>query len=93
MKDQKAILHKCILNDEPPFVIAGHDKFAVKTMEAYYNIASEGGAGKEFLDDMKLVLQEMKDFQKQEPEKVKIPKLKPFEKHNVPNLNKNESTN
>lgn len=63
MKDQKAILIKCIKNDVPAFVIAGHDLFAVPTLEAYYQVAKENGADTEFLKDMNLVVQEMKDFQ------------------------------
>jgi len=82
MKDQKAILLKCIKNDEPAFVIAGHDIFAVPTLEAYYNIAKDKGAEMEFLKDMALVIQEMKDFQEQEPERIRIPKLKEFEVDN-----------
>lgn len=79
MKDQKAILIKCIKNDEPAFVIAGHDAFAVKTLQAYYNIAKENGADDDFLSDMQLVIDEMKLFQEQEPEKIRIPKLKDTE--------------
>ena len=40
MKDQKAILNKCLINDWPAFVIAGTDICAVETMEAYYEIAN-----------------------------------------------------
>ncbi len=80
MKDQKAILIKCIKNDEPAFVIAGHDVSAIKTLQAYYNIAKENGADDSFLEDMKHVIDEVQLFQEQEPEKVKIPKLKDFEK-------------
>ena len=79
MKDQKAILIKCIKNDVPAFVIAGHDLFAVPTLEAYYQTAKENGADTEFLKDMDLVLQEMKDFQQQEPDRIHIPQLKTFE--------------
>ena len=79
MKDQKAILIKCIKNDEPAFVIAGHDSFSVPTLRAYYDIATQKGADDEFLKDMALVVQEMEDFQRQEPEKVHIPKLKDLE--------------
>lgn len=43
MKVQKAILLKYIRNDIPAFVIAGHDLFAVPTMEAYYQAAKETG--------------------------------------------------
>lgn len=79
MKDQKTIVIKCIKNDEPAFVIAGHDAFAIPVLEAYYNIAMKSGADPEYLKDMRLVVQEMKDFQEQEPEKVRIPKLKESE--------------
>ncbi|MBU2907551.1 hypothetical protein KO529_22305 [Arenibacter algicola] len=48
-------------------------------MEAYYQVAKENGADTEFLKDMNLVVQEIKDFQKQEPDRVRIPKLKAFE--------------
>jgi len=79
MKDQKAIVIKCIKNDEPAFVIAGHDAFAIPALEAYYNTAMMSGATPEFLKDMMLVVQEMRDFQEQEPEKVRIPKIKESE--------------
>jgi hypothetical protein len=83
MKDQKAILNKCIGNDEPAFVIAGHDLFAIPTMECYLEIATQNGASKEFLEDMQRVIDEMVIFQKQEADKVKIPSLKydEVEKH------------
>ncbi|MCG8581097.1 MAG: hypothetical protein MI866_14350 [Bacteroidales bacterium] len=73
MKDQKAILHKCLRNDWPAFVIAGTDVCAVETMEAYLEIARQKGCSKAFLDDMQLVIDEMKHFQKDEPEHIKIP--------------------
>jgi len=76
MKDQKAILHRCLKNDEPAFVIAGHDSFAIETMEAYKSIAEKHGAEEDFLNDMQLVIDEMKQFQEEEPEKVRIPKTK-----------------
>lgn len=79
MKDQKGILIKCIKNDVPAFVIAGHDFFAEPTLQAYYQVAKENGADAEFLKDMNLVVQEMKDFQQQEPDRIRIPKLKAFE--------------
>lgn len=84
MKDQKAILIKCIKNDEPAFVIAGHDVFAVPALEAYYRAAQENGADADFLCDLNLVVQEMKDFQEQEPEKVRVPKLKDHEVEHRP---------
>lgn len=73
MKDQKAILHKCLKNDWPAFVIAGTDVCATEAMEAYLKIAKQKGCNKEFLDDMQLVIDEMKQFQQEEPEHIKIP--------------------
>jgi hypothetical protein len=48
-------------------------------LEAYYQVAKENGADTEFLKDMNLVVQEIKDFQQQEPDRVRIPKLNAFE--------------
>ncbi|WP_430812148.1 MULTISPECIES: hypothetical protein [unclassified Carboxylicivirga] len=73
MKDQKAILHKCLRNDWPAFVIAGTDVCAVEAMEAYLQIAKAKGCNTAFLDDMKLVIDEMRQFQQEEPELIKIP--------------------
>lgn len=87
MKDQKAILVKCLKNDEPAFVIAGHDAFAVATMEAYLKIATENGADRAFLEDMQLVIEEMRLFQKQEAHKIRIPSLKDDEKKKTPTPN------
>ncbi len=73
MKDQKAILHKCLKNDWPAFVIAGTDVCAVEAMEAYLVIAQQKGCSKAFLEDMQLVIDEMKQFQSEEPEHIKVP--------------------
>ena len=73
MKDQRAILNKCLRNDWPAFVISGTDVCAVETMEAYYEIAQAKGCHPDFLEDMKLVIAEMKQFQAEEPEHVRIP--------------------
>ena len=73
MKDQKAILHKCLKNDRPAFVIAGTDICAVEALEAYLEIAEKKGCSKTFLDDMQLVIDEMKHFRSEEPKQIKIP--------------------
>ncbi|TKG89889.1 hypothetical protein EYV94_25045 [Puteibacter caeruleilacunae] len=80
MKDQKAILLKCIKNDEPAFVIAGHDISSIETLKAYYEIAKKKGADDDFLKDMLLVIEEFEVFHQQEPEKIKMPSLKEFER-------------
>lgn len=73
MKDQKAIVIKCIKKDYPAFVIAGTDPCAVETMQCYYEIAQKKGCSQAFLDDMKEVIEEMALFQKEQPETLKIP--------------------
>ena len=73
MKDQKRILHKCLLNDIPAFVIAGTDVCAIKTMEQYYEIAKANGCSDEFLEDLLLAIEDFKIFQNEEPEKVRLP--------------------
>ena len=73
MKDQKAIVVKCIKNDYPAFVIAGTDPCAVETMQHYYKVAKVKGCSPAFLADMKEVIDEMALFQKQQPETLKIP--------------------
>jgi hypothetical protein len=73
MKDQKAILIKCLKKDRPAFVISGTDICAVETMEAYYEIAKKKGCTDSFLEDMKLVIDEMKQFQKEEAELIRLP--------------------
>lgn len=73
MKDQKKILSKCLINDIPAFVIAGTDICSVPTMEAYYKVAQESGCNSDFLEDLKLAIEDFKVFQKEESEKVKLP--------------------
>lgn len=73
MKDQKRILHKCLLNDVPAFVIAGTDVCAVESMQCYYKIAKAKGCSKEFLEDLLLAIEDFKAFQKEEPETVRLP--------------------
>lgn len=73
MKDQKRILHKCLIDDIPAFVLCGTDICSIRTMEEYYKIAKEKGCSPDFLEDMKLAIEDFKIFQEQEPEKVKLP--------------------
>ena len=73
MKDQKAIVVKCIKNDYPAFVIAGTDPCAVETMQHYLKVAREKGCSEEFLADMQDVINEMALFQQQQPEIIKLP--------------------
>ena len=56
MKDPKRLLHKCLLEDIPAFVICGTDICSVQAMEAYYQIAVEKGCNSNFLEDLKLAI-------------------------------------
>ena len=62
MKDQKRLLHKCLLEDIPAFVICGTDICSVQAMEAYYQIAVEKGCNSNFLEDLKLAIEDFKAF-------------------------------
>ena len=73
MKDQKAILFKCLQNDIPAFVIAGTDACAIEAIKAYADVAIEKGCSSEFINDMVLVIREFEHFQTDEAEKVRIP--------------------
>lgn len=73
MKDQKRLLIKCLKDEIPAFVICGTDICSVRTMEQYYQIAKEAGCNEEFLDDLKLVIEDFRQFQNEEPEKVRLP--------------------
>lgn len=77
MKDQKQLLLKSLNNDVPVFVICGTDENAIETMEKYFQIAQKNGCDNAFLQDMKLVIEDFKAFQRQEPEKVKLPDMSP----------------
>ncbi len=73
MKDQRAILNKCVINDYPAFVVAGTDICAVELVQAYVEIAKKKGCSEEFLKDMELVVEEMKVFHEQERELIRLP--------------------
>ena len=73
MKDQHQVLHKCLTEDVPAFVLTGQDVCAIVTLKAYLEIAIQKGCSLEFTNDMVLVLREFERFQHDEPQKVKIP--------------------
>ena len=73
MKDQKAIVIKCLKNDYPAFVIAGTDPCALETMQCYYEVAKNKGCSPDFLADMQHVIDEMALFQQQQPSCIKVP--------------------
>ena len=56
MKDQHQVLHKCLTEDVPAFVLTGKDVCAIATLKTYLQTAIEKGCSDEFVNDMVLVL-------------------------------------
>lgn len=73
MKDQRRLLHKCMHAEIPVFVLCGSDACAVEALDEYYKIAQTKGCSKEFLDDLRLLIDDFRAFQREEPEKVNVP--------------------
>lgn len=53
MKDQLALLRKCIVNDIPAIVFQGDDSCTVEVLEAAIEIYRRHGASREFLYNSK----------------------------------------
>lgn len=73
MKDQRRLLHKCMHAEIPVFVLCGSDSCAIEALEEYYAIARKKGCSEAFLEDLQLLINDFKQFQAEEPEKVNIP--------------------
>lgn len=73
MKDQKKLLIKCLGNEIPAFVICGTDICALETLQHYYQVALRNECNPAFLEDLKLMIEDFKQFQEEEPDKVKRP--------------------
>lgn len=73
MKDQRKLLFKCVENEIPAFVLCGTDKLAVRVLEAYCQLAKEENCSELFINDLKLLINDYIQFQKEEPEKIKLP--------------------
>lgn len=75
MKDQKALLIKCLQNDIPAVVISAKDVNSVPTLIKYLEQARENGCSPEFLEDFRLVINGFISYQEEEVDKVKNPDL------------------
>lgn len=75
MKDQIKLLRTCINNDVPAVVFQGDDKCAPQILEAALNIYRQNGCSAEFVYDFQLLINEVKAYQKESPDTVKIPGL------------------
>lgn len=73
-KDQRKLLNRCVMNEIPVFVLTGTDRCAMAALRAYAEAARQMGCNPEFVDDLMCnVIPDFRDFQAQEPEKVKLP--------------------
>ncbi|MBQ8501564.1 MAG: hypothetical protein IJ494_04540 [Bacteroides sp.] len=73
-KDQRRLLNRCVENEIPVFVLTGTDRCALAALRAYAEEARRLGCTTDFIDDLEgNILPDFRDFQMQEPEKVKLP--------------------
>lgn len=79
MKDQLRLLRDCINNDIPAVVFQGDDSCAPEILEAAKEIYRRNGCTEEFLYDWQLLIDEVKAYQAECSDRVKLPKLSPTE--------------
>lgn len=73
-KDQRKLLNRCVMNEIPVFVLTGTDRCAMAALRAYAEAARRMGCTEEFIEDLECnVIPDFRDFQAQEPGKVKLP--------------------
>lgn len=73
MKDQKALLFRCIRNDVPAMVFSGNDVLFLPLLKDYYMNARKAGCTQEFLDDIKLRIDEFEGHIEMSPDTIKLP--------------------
>lgn len=79
MRDQLYLLRDCINNERPAVIFQGNDLCAPEILEAAKEIYRKHGCSEEFLFDWQLLINEVKAYQHESPETVKLPKLSPTE--------------
>lgn len=75
MKDQCKLLRSCINNDIPACVLQGDDSCMAEILEAALSIYKRHGCTIEFLYDFRLLINEVKAYQAENPNAIKLPKL------------------
>ncbi len=73
MKDQKALLLRCLKNDIPAMVFSGNDILFLPLLRQYLIDAEMAGCTQEFLDDIKLRIAEFEKHVEMSPETIKLP--------------------
>jgi hypothetical protein len=73
MKDQKALLFRCLKNDVPAMVFSGNDILFLPLLKKYYEDAKVAGCTQEFLDDIQLRIEEFQKHTEISPDMIKLP--------------------
>ncbi len=92
MKDQVKLLRDCIHKDIPAVVFQSDDSCAPEILEAAKEIYRRHGCSEEFLYDWQLLINEVRAYQKESPQTVKLPKLSPVEAELVREEMKRQTT-
>lgn len=77
-RDQR-IIEECKASDEPCIVFRGKDALVPGLLEMYAQESSRQGATSDFKDAVMTRWQEICDWQEDNPDRVKIPDLRPGE--------------
>lgn len=83
MKDQYKLLKDCIKEQVPAIVFQGDDSCTVEILETAKNIYEKKGCSAEFLYDFQLLIDDFKAYQKENTNRVKLPKLSISEMQSV----------
>lgn len=75
MKDQKALLIKCLKNEIPVVVISAKDVNSIPVLTAYMEEAKKNGCSSDFIQDFSEVLNAFISYQADEPDSVEVPNL------------------
>lgn len=73
MKDQRALVTRCIVNEIPAFVLTGTDINALDALKEYRRLATVNGCSDAFLSDLNDLIVDFELYQAEEPETIKIP--------------------
>ena len=73
LKDQRKLVEKCQAKDIPVFCICGNDINALGALRGYIWAAERTGASPEFIKGLNLLIEDFDNYQKENPEDIKIP--------------------
>jgi len=75
MKDQRALLNKCIQDDIPAIVISAKDICALPVIGKYLEEAKKQGCDFSFIEDFKEVQKAFESYQRENSQQVEVPDL------------------